>query len=288
MHTDTPREMLHRSIRLTAQADALPVDWLALCAALRQIDDGATEQQERAAVADACARAGLPPAEAPAVQWLLEDLSEARMDLEGLPPGELAGLLRELIADGDEAELSAALGVTPYDSAAYVDRLRDMANAAGPDTPADAAAVRAEQIRALVASPKPGHVITEELAGAIVGAVEAWHRLRTETPAQRATREAFAEARRLVDTLGHDDPRAFAAIIRAIELDDPGCCDRMLKEGGITLPAPTRCAEDGEPLYSLEAVADAMGADVADLLAIAEDMEAAGLPVRRQPAGAIH
>lgn len=286
-NTDTPREILRRVIRLSAQADALAVDWLALCAALRQIDEDAPEDQERAAVHSACSQAGLSPDQAQAVHLLLEDLLDAGEDLESLPPDGLAGLLRELATDGDQEELRAALEASPHDGHAYVAKLRELADAADPnDTqPADPAAVRAEQIRALLACPKPGRTITPDLAAAIFDGLAAWLRLAVETPQQRTIREAFAEARRLIDLHGEEDHRAFHAIVKAVELQDPGCCARMLAQGGITMPAPTHCAEDGTRLYSLEAVADALGADVGDLKAIAEDMEAVGLDVRREAAG---
>ena len=54
------------------------------------------------------------------------------------------------------------------------------------------------------------------------------------------------------------------------------------------MPAPTHCTADGAPLYSLEAVADALGADVAELEAIAEGMDAVGLDMRRTVAGRLH
>lgn len=289
-NTETPREILRRVIRLSAQADALAVDWLALCTALRQIDEDAPEDQERAAVHSACSQAGLSPDQAQAVHWLLEDLSDSRMDLEALSPDGLAGLLRELATDGDQEELRAALEASPHDGHAYVAKLRELADAADPnDTrPADPAAVRAEQIRALLACPKPGRTITPDLAAAIFDGLAAWLRLAGETPQQRAIREACAEARRLIDLHGEEDHRAFHAIVKAVELQDPGCCARMLAQGGITMPAPTHCAEDGTRLYSLEAVADALGADVGDLKAIAEDMEAVGLEVRHAGPAAVH
>ncbi len=62
----------------------------------------------------------------------------------------------------------------------------------------------------------------------------------------------------------------------------------MLAQGGLTMPAPTHCTAEGAPLYSLEAVADALGADVGELQAIAEDMEAVGLDMRRTGAGRLH
>ena len=201
---------------------------------------------------------------------------------------ELLADLAEGIRTRDADSLAVALGMAPFSSRAYVERLRTLADATEPGEPNDPDRLRAEQMEALKASAMPGTVLDDELAGAILDALNVWSDIRTETPEQRAIREAFAEARRLIDLHGEEDHRAFAAIVKAIELQDPGCCDRMLKAGGITLPTPTHCAEDGTPLVSLEAVADALGADVADLEAIAEEMEAVGMAVRHQPAGSLH
>ncbi len=53
------------------------------------------------------------------------------------------------------------------------------------------------------------------------------------------------------------------------------------------MPAPTHCAEDGTRLYSLDSIADALGANVGEL-AVAEDMEAVGLDMCRTVAGRLH
>ncbi|MDQ5898945.1 MAG: hypothetical protein QG612_3031 [Pseudomonadota bacterium] len=285
-----PREILRRVIHLSTHVDALPVDWPALGAALRQIDEDGPGDHERAAVNAACSLAGLSPDQAQAAYWLLGDLSDARADLEALPPDDLAELLRELAADGDQEELVIALEVCPHDAPAYVAKLRELVETGDPsDTrPADPAAVRAEQIRALLACPKPGHTLTPGLAAAIVDAMAAWHRLKVETAEQRAIREAFARAHALMGQRGDRDPRTMDAVIKALELQDPGCCARMLAQGGLTMPTPTHCTAEGEPLYSLESLADALGADAGDLVAIAEELEAVGLEVRREAAGRLH
>jgi hypothetical protein len=51
----------------------------------------------------------------------------------------------------------------------------------------------------------------------------------------------------------------------------------MLKESGIHLPKPDRCTDDGAPLFNLEAVADALGADPEELLVKARELEGFGL-----------
>ena len=201
---------------------------------------------------------------------------------------ELLADLAEGIRTRDADSLAVALGMAPFSSRAYVERLRTLADATEPGGPTDPDRLRAEQMEALKASATPGTVLDDELAGAILDALNAWSAIKTETPEQRAIREAFAEARRLIDLYGEEDHRAFAAIIKAVNLKDPGFLAAGLKDCGITMPAPTHCAEDGTQLYSLEAVADALGADVGDLEAIAEEMEAVGLEVRHAGPAAVH
>lgn len=82
--------------------------------------------------------------------------------------------------------------------------------------------------------------------------------LHHETPEQRAIREAFAQARHLMDTLGDEHPQTHAAVIRALELQDPGCCARMALACGITLPEPDFCDDEGRPLFSSQSIAAAL------------------------------
>lgn len=284
----TTSDAFNRLRSLRAARDSLPIDWSRFGELFGEANEAdnleALEARTRAAIVGACARS-MTDEQAGTVADLLVMLADAEDEAGDIPPDELCRLLGELAAAGDADGLFLALTLSPHDGPAYAGRLRVLADAADPDRPADAAAVRAEQVRAIVGCPKPGRVIGPVTAEAILAGIEAWCRLTSETPEQRAIREAFAEARRLIDLHGEDDPRAFRAIVEAVELQDPGCCARMLAEGGIVMPAPTHCAEDGTRLYSLEAVADALGADVGDLEAIAESMEAVGLDVRREAAG---
>lgn len=110
-----------------------------------------------------------------------------------------------------------------------------------------------------------------------------WHALSRETPEQRAIREAFAEARHLRDTLGDDHPKTHAAVIHAIELQDPGCCARMASECGITLPEPDYRGDDGQPLYSTQAIAKAFDVPHEQVIADAERLMDDGLSVHTGP-----
>lgn len=199
--------------------------------------------------------------------------------------GDFTQALHGAIAADALEELCDLLALAPFDSPAYVARLRALADAADTAEQTDPERGRAELVKALQASAQPGHVISAELAGAILDAQQQWHLLTTETPEQRAVRQAFKRARHLLDTLGEDDPRTFDAIIKAIELQDPGCCDRMLKASGIHLPEPTHVNAEGQGLLTLEQVAQALDADPEDLMQHVERMEAVGMNVHQQPAG---
>lgn len=72
------------------------------------------------------------------------------------------------------------------------------------------------------------------------------------------TEVARRKARQLVEVLGADHPRAFAAMLEYVELADPGATRRALKESGINLPAPTHVVGNGTPFYASEAIADAL------------------------------
>ena len=270
--------------RLTAARDSLPIDWSRFNALFGEVTDAdRLEKLEARAVAatiGACTRPGMTEEQARTVGDLCAMLADAEAEAADIPADDLCALLGELVAAADLPGLELALfKLTPHDGFAYVEKLRALADAAEPDRPADPEAVRAEKVRALVECPKPGRVIGLDLAGAVVDAVEHWHRLKTETPHQRATREAFKAARALMDLHGDEDPRAFAAIVKAVNLQDPGFMDAKLKECGIHLPTPDRCTDDGMPLYSLDAVAAALNADPDDLLDCAREMEAHGLGV---------
>ena len=187
-------------------------------------------------------------------------------------------LLAELVdatRTRDADSLLVALGKAPFSSTAYVDYLRALADATAPGEPNDPVRMRGDQVRALQSSATAP--MDDELAGTIVDALQAWNIARNETQQQKAIREAFTHARSLMDTLGEDDPRTFSAVIKALNLQDPGCTDRMLGECGIHLPQPDRCTPEGEPLYSLAAVADALGADPEELLVQAQELEGFGL-----------
>jgi hypothetical protein len=199
---------------------------------------------------------------------------------------ELLEDLRAAVAADDEVNLAVALGMAPFSSRAYVESLRTLADATDPAELNEPVRLRAEQMRALKdAATAP---MDDELAGAILDALNAWATLTNETPEAKAIRQAFAEARRLIDLHGEDDPRAFAAIMHAVNLQNPAFIDEALKDSGIHLPTPDRCTDDGEPLYSLEAIASALDADPEDLLDCAREMEAHGLGVLHADTATTH
>lgn len=282
--TDT-RDTFASLRNLTAARDSLPMDWSRWNALFGVISDTDSledlEARALAATLGACTRPGMTDAQARTVGDLLGMLADAEADAADIPADDLCALLGELVAADDLDGLALALKLARFDSTAYVEHLRALADATDPSEPNDPDRLRVEQVRALQASAKPGAALGDELAGAVVDAMQAWGTLHAETPHQKAVRKAFKEARALMDQHGDDDPRAFSAIIKALNLQEPGCTDRMLKECGIHLPKPDRCADDGTPLFSLDAVADALGADPEELLVKARELEGFGL-------GALH
>lgn len=188
---------------------------------------------------------------------------------------ELLADLREAVAADDEVGLAVALGMAPFRSSTYAASLRTLADAMSPDELADPERVQAARVRALRGAATG--LLDNELIGAILTALDAWAVLHAETPHQKAVREAFKAARALVDLHGEDDHRAFDAIVKAVNLQDPGFVDAKLKECGIHLPKPDRCTDDGVPLYSLEAIAAALDADPQDLEEHARELEALGI-----------
>ena len=253
---------------------------------LRQFSDrladlhGNTEAEARQAIKkalQACARPGCTIGDtfAALIDKTLTDHAAARTGTYAEERAFLLEDLREAVAADDEVNLAVALGMAPFSSSTYAASLRTLADEMNPDELADPERVQAARVRALRgAATQP---LDDELIGAILTALDAWAVLTSETPHQKAVREAFAEARRLIDLHGEDDPRAFAAIVRAVNLQNPGFMDAKLKECGIHLPKPDRCTDDGVPMYSLEAIAAALDADPDDLEEHARELEALGI-----------
>lgn len=292
-HTMTETRDTFASLRnLTAARDSLPIDWSRFNALFGEVKDAdSLEDLEARAVAatiGACTRPGMTEQQARTVGDLCAMLADAQAEAEDIPADDLCALLGELVAAEDLDGLACALRLVPYCPGYYVEHLRALADATEPGEPNDRERLRAEQVKALQASAKPGEVLGDELAGAAVDAMQAWGRLHAETPHQKAVREAFKAARALIDLHGEDDPRAFAAIVKAVNLENPEFMDRALKDSGIHLPAPDRCTDGGVPLYSLGAIAKALDADPEELLVKARELEGFGLGVLQADTAAVH
>ena len=78
---------------------------------------------------------------------------------------------------------------------------------------------------------------------------------------------AIVEARKLVDLYGEEDPRAFLAIVKAVNLADPGFMDKTLEECGLGLPKPDFVDDEGNPVWTTMAIADAAGVPHEQLMA---------------------
>lgn len=266
--------------QLEAVIPRLPCD-------LRQFSDrladlhGNTEAEASQAIQkaiQACARPGCTIGDdfAALIDQTLTGHAQARPGTHQEDRAFLLGDLREAIDADDEAGLSVAIAMSPFDSGDFYRHLIEAVDAMPQDMLIQPEQFEAMQRAAIVAAGVPGAVLDDELVGAILAAIERLRTLREETPHQRAVRVAFKEARALVDLHGEDDPRAFAAIVRAVNLNEPGFVDAKLKECGIHLPAPDRCTDDGVPLYSLDAIAKALDADPEELLVKARELEMLG------------
>lgn len=82
---------------------------------------------------------------------------------------------------------------------------------------------------------------------------------KTEGLEMTKIQEAFAEARRLMDTLGDDHPKTMRAVLHAVELADPTAMDSIMAECGFTLPQATHTTDEGEPLFTVADVAKFIG-----------------------------
>ena len=239
-----------------------------------------TEAEARQAIKkalQACARPGCTIGDdfAALIDQTLTDHAAARTGTYAEERAFLLEDLREAVAADDETGLAVALGMAPFSASTYAASLRTLADAMNQDELADPERVRDARVRALRGAATER--LDDELIGAILAALDAWAVLTSETPHQKAVREAFKAARALVDLHGEDDPRAFDAIVRAVNLQDPAFMDAKLKECGIHLPSPDRCTADGTPLFSLEAIAAALDADPDDLEEHARELEALGI-----------
>ena len=124
-----------------------------------------------------------------------------------------------------------------------------------------------------------------DVVNTYVDTLRRWHALKNETPEQRAIREAFAHARTLMDTLGDEHPQTLAAVFDAMELKEPGCVGRIAQECGLNLPKPDHCDDRGRPLFSSQAIAEALDVPHEQVVADIKAMIGGGIT---SPAGAVH
>ncbi len=185
------------------------------------------------------------------------DFNPATTDLVNAAATALAGELRNY----------------PFDLRAAADLLAALSPDAG----------RAAERDAVLAAVRPDAEMTADDAEEVLTLLDRWSAALAAQ--QRQQLAAFAEARRLMDLHGDEDPRAMLAVIHAVNLADPGYIDNALVECGIHLPTATHHDKDGAPLFSLDAIAEALDADPDDLMGLVDQMEDSGLCVRPVVAG---
>lgn len=100
--------------------------------------------------------------------------------------------------------------------------------------------------------------LTDEDAERIASEATAANRLKVEARRAQAT-AALAEANRLIEERGKDDPLAILAMVKAIDLDDPTYFERELKAQGREAPKAAYFTEDGRPMYLTADVAACAG-----------------------------
>lgn len=98
---------------------------------------------------------------------------------------------------------------------------------------------------------------------------------------------AVIDASSLIAQHGIGHPLAAAAVVNACELIEPGCFAKLMKQCGIKTPKSTHHTADGVMLATPEAMAGALGVELADVKALAHDLESAGAQVRHVPAGMV-
>jgi hypothetical protein len=178
----------------------------------------------------------------------------------------IEALIEALASAETMDEILDAVLLVPVDTAKLDEASKTPQKTIGPDT----------ATRILIGAGMPAEVVP-----AYLDAMGRWHAMDKH---QRAVEAAFEEAQGLMSALGKDHPKTMAAVIRAVELRDPGVCARKAKECGLDLPEPDYRDDDGRALYSSHAVAEALDMPHEQVL---DEIEALGIETAA-PAGAVH
>lgn len=181
--TADTRQAFERLRSLSAELDGLSVDWQRFAQLAEQSGPAPDRAGQIDALAAVLVGAGLQRADTQRAVGLLLALPAAEAAIASASPQAFVALLRDLAADGDVEGLALALHEGPADPDRYAAHVRELVESIGV---ADCDDLGALKVRAVMAAAKPGCVIGEELAGAIVDAIDAWARLKVETPEQRA------------------------------------------------------------------------------------------------------
>ena len=276
------RNAFNRLRAATKARDAMPVDWTRFAELMGERPDEEADEALVERAAAAFIGAATVPMDREGALAAVEAVREkeyASEWIEDIPDAGMAALLRELVDAEDLDGGVFALALVPFSPRIYANNMRAMVDAADPSELRDADRLRTVTVQAIQESTLREEALSEELAGAVLDAIRACNALHAETPHQRAIRKAFKEARALMDLYGDDDMRTLSAVYEAMELQEPGCTMRMMRQCGINLE-PTHCGPNGEPLYSLDAVAASLDADPEELVEKVHELEGMGFVMR--------
>jgi hypothetical protein len=164
-------------------------------------------------------------------------------------------LIEKLTAATTEPELTAALNDFQIDPKKLISAAAILKENGNTVTP--------ECIAAVSDAGVPADAID-----AYFEALQRWHALVN----RRAISDAFEHAQHLMDTLGEEHPETMRAVMKALELQDPGVCDRILRESGFDLPATSYVNSAGVRMFALCDVATSLGVSQFEVLEKAAEL----------------
>ena len=255
-----------------ARINLLPMDWRALHTAAVAADlpedapiEDIMEARRRVIRAGLHAVPVVTDAQLEAIACAIDRTNRGNDDPEDDTVFTTRADLAAAVATGDREVIDEALVRLPIFWTDHGDALRSFGRDNIPTT--------ASFLGVIYNNARHGYFIGAAWAAEIHAAAS--HRAM---PPDAKVDAAMSHARAMLDQHGKDDPRTHAAMIDALELQDPGCCARMAAACGIDM-TPTHCTEDGKPLYSLDAIAGRLGSTTEELTARLGEMQELGVGV---------